>query len=825
MVDIRGLQASENTFADGGWFPYFNQDLSSYKCMERWVYRNSSGDFQVNSACVSLQELEPFGLTRDINRSDEFLNQDTDKTQWCATASVYEPAPSGTNKSVRKQWGFCLRRDDKQAVADGGLQDTPTPCVSKWRYKFADKRERILVEPCVSFTDLQPYGFNDDAVDLKPATLSGTDTTRWCSTSITYNIVNEVNRTKWGYCSPSASFSNSTQPPTSSPPASPTATPTASQATPAPGSTPAPTVVTTAAPTVVATAAPSIATASPSQGSSSTAPTMQSPNENVTYYADGGGQSTPVACAKRWEFKKENKEKVLMETTCISFDEYQPYGFDDPEIRKPPTLELTDTTRWCSTLPIHNPFNLINRTSWGYCASSNSDAPTMLPTAAPSSSIPTQTPTVSPTSPTASPSAFPSAAPSEFTSDVPTASPVTPTSSPHVDANSTSPSSSPSVPPAVAPTAMPVSSQFIADMEEAFQLESFSSDGADVHIPSWLTDEGVVSGNWEAQDAQLRLSLDSACTTATTSSIEASFATQYPDYAFDAACVASSRRRLQAGSEAVVKLCAAEPCEANAASTSGSGNTAEEPDITLIVVIAVAAVLLVAVLGFAVNRWRRSRDREANKRRSQRGLGLGPALSMGYKVERTKDAIHVELPESLVPKQPKQTRPNVQIDFDKLNVEQAQLVASQPFFADLHKEEQQKTLEVIEKHKSRLEAQQKKASKRELVKPKSSKLVQQMESKSKLNGGSKYIKRTCATCTATYYSVSGKSILCLNCRTNRIPPKSAQQPSVNGNGKAPHQLHHAKSTMSPPKRQSSDRQQQNGSATVGHFFGNGDSPF
>ena len=804
---LRRLQASGTNFADGGWFPYFNDVLISHPCAGSWTYRNSSGDFAIASACVSLEAFVPFGLDREINDEAERLNVDTNSAEWCSTQEVYEPVPEGNDKSGRKLWGFCLSRggNGNAVLADGGLQEAPTPCVSKWRYMFADKSERILVDPCVSFQDLQPYGYEDDSVQLFQPTLPDTDTSRWCSTSLTYNVANEVNRTKWGYCSVTTT---TTAPPTSAPQVPASTSPSASPVTATPGETPAP--------------SPAVVTAAPSVGSGSGQTPAPSSGKTVLY-ADGGGQVSPVKCAERWEYKKENKDKVLMPSTCITFAEFQPYGFDDPSIRIEPTLSFTNTSLWCSTLPIHNPFNLINRTSWGYCATSNTEAPTRQPTQSPSTSAPTQPETLAPTSPTQSPSSSPSSMPIGL-SQSPTGSPAVGTVAPSFPV-STSPTTTTTTPsnslaptaatPAPSPSLSP-QEQFEEDMEVAFGLESFSTDDAQVTVPSWLGDEGVVSAAWNAEDSQLLLEMDAACTPSAAEDVASAIKERYPTYAFDAACMQSGRRVLQAGNTAVVKLCAAEPCEANTSSQLPSG-TQDDPDITLIVVIAVAAVLLVVVLAFAVQRWRRSRT--TSKRSSS---ALGPALSSEYKVERTKDAINVELPQSMVPQPKKQPRPNVQIDFDKLNAEQAQLVASQPFFADLHQDEQQKTLEVIDKHNSRLEAQQKKASKRELAKPRSSKLVQQMEAKSKSHGGSKYIQRTCATCQATYYSVSGRSILCLNCRANRVPPKSVQKANGNENGRGtPHPLNHAKSSMSPPKRQSS---RTNGKdASVGHFFGNGET--
>lgn len=334
-------------------------------------------DGVVFTECAKVEEVSPYFP------AEEFAPQyaATDKSSWCAVDfEEYIKEPDGADKSRRKMWGYCVKETEavtpsNSFFADGGFQDTLTPCASSWQFKEKVDGQSIIHDTsatCIPFSERQPYGYQDPEVSLLDPTESTTNTNLWCSTSAVYNPTPErdvTNRKNWGFC-----FS--------------------SDATSAPTSPTAPVAV-TAAPT----AAPQVDSGSPTASPVS------------AFFADGGFQVDLVDCAETWQFKeKVDGESVLHEVsgTCISFSERQPYGYDDESVTLlGPTEPTTNRDLWCSTTSVYNANperDVNNRENWGYCYSASFTlsptipvAPTGPTTTSPSASPSTPQPSTSPT--------------------------------------------------------------------------------------------------------------------------------------------------------------------------------------------------------------------------------------------------------------------------------------------------------------------------------------------------------------------------------------------------------------------------------------------
>ena len=329
--------------------------------------------------CASIEEVSPYFPT-ELFQSQYAA---TDGQTWCAVDfAEYIKDPPGSDKSRRKQWGFCVKESDavetsNSFFADGGFQEELTPCAASWQFKEKINGDSVFHDAsatCIPFSERQPYGYNNPDVTLLEPTQGTTNTGLWCSTTDVYNPDPErdvANRKNWGYCY-------------------------SSDATAVPTVSPVPIVT-----TVVPTPPPQVTSTSPT-----TSPVL-------TFFADGAFQTSLVECAPTWEFKeKVDGESVFHEVsgTCIPFTERQPYGYEDESVDLlGPTEPTTNRDLWCSTTSVYNANperDIANRENWGYCyAASFTMSPTVPiaptgptttgPTASPSTLQPSASPTTS----------------------------------------------------------------------------------------------------------------------------------------------------------------------------------------------------------------------------------------------------------------------------------------------------------------------------------------------------------------------------------------------------------------------------------------------
>lgn len=257
-------------------------------CDTNWSYRDGSGQTPPTSGCLSIVDFPPYKASEAPNQPSD---PRTDTTQWCSfkqnklrtqdptstVNAIYDVTKIDENKLT--SWGYCLLEGGSNGTnssgpssaptgniptegfwADGGFAPQLTQCDDGWTYRDNGEAVQEGIIGCLDGNQFPPFQWNSG----EPAdpTLSGTDTTKWCSIKGGNKIYDtnpgvdegDVKKKAWGYCFDAANQVVETNAPTAQTTSAPeTGSPTASESnttgSPVPGpQTRQPTASTTTTP-------------------------------------------------------------------------------------------------------------------------------------------------------------------------------------------------------------------------------------------------------------------------------------------------------------------------------------------------------------------------------------------------------------------------------------------------------------------------------------------------------------------------------------------------------------------------------------------------